>query len=687
MALEEGMVVTLSGDVSGLNTAIEAAKARIAEAQDAIGGLNDVMKAAEWDKFSNGASYTKEVMKPLQAEIASTKTGVRLWTTELKAAEDELKNLQSATKGMIGPNQSATSAQMAFNRVVRDSHSLLYSTNRGIAELTYAIPNFISRASEAAEAGGGFSSVLKVMSASMFSMPTLMMAGGTALAFWLRSHHEAKKEVEDLSFSVETESKVINEAKNEYTKARSEVDMLKERIALAKQGFLDKSEVLKEYNDTIGKTIGHTKSLDEAEQMIVKNGEAFVKMELYKAVASKAREEAAKAAFEIAKKQMADESKMGGAAINVFKPGMSHADLDKQLSNIDKMKKAGQDMIQKKGDKEVMPWENMAKKYEDEAAKIAKDRGFNFFGGKEDVKEKKYSVTKEKEDKIKLNPESEVEKIKVKLEIDLDKKDQLAAIFRESGIDETKQKLGALKTALSGLLGILDKPQKGNSIERAFQALEKYKAENLIPKLTHDVQVLQAMSEKKITNKGLPQWAADMKAKMDEVNKTKMDKLKENLAAVDGIVKDIGSSFQGLFEGIITGSGNAMQSFLKSIEKMIAKIIAAIAVAAVLAALLAITGLGAVTSLATNSFKGLLSGLGKGMGVPFMASGGVTTGATLAMIGEGKEREAVLPLSRLNAMLHNASGGGNGMTLTHRISGSDLLLTIDRASRERGRSY
>ena len=73
------------------------------------------------------------------------------------------------------------------------------------------------------------------------------------------------------------------------------------------------------------------------------------------------------------------------------------------------------------------------------------------------------------------------------------------------------------------------------------------------------------------------------------------------------------------------------------------------------------------------------------MGVPFMASGGVTTGATLAMIGEGKEREAVLPLSRLNAMLHNASGGG--MTLTHRISGSDLLLTIDRASRERGRSY
>jgi hypothetical protein len=41
--------------------------------------------------------------------------------------------------------------------------------------------------------------------------------------------------------------------------------------------------------------------------------------------------------------------------------------------------------------------------------------------------------------------------------------------------------------------------------------------------------------------------------------------------------------------------------------------------------------------------------------VPFLAEGGITTGPTLAMIGEGTEDEAVLPLSRLESMLDTAA--------------------------------
>ena len=37
--------------------------------------------------------------------------------------------------------------------------------------------------------------------------------------------------------------------------------------------------------------------------------------------------------------------------------------------------------------------------------------------------------------------------------------------------------------------------------------------------------------------------------------------------------------------------------------------------------------------------------------IPALASGGVATRSTIAQIGEGSEPEAVLPLSRLNAML------------------------------------
>ncbi|QIK83114.1 phage tail tape measure protein [Sanguibacter sp. HDW7] len=45
--------------------------------------------------------------------------------------------------------------------------------------------------------------------------------------------------------------------------------------------------------------------------------------------------------------------------------------------------------------------------------------------------------------------------------------------------------------------------------------------------------------------------------------------------------------------------------------------------------------------------------------IPLLASGGVVTSATLAVVGEGSEPEAVLPLSKLDAML-NAPASSNG---------------------------
>jgi hypothetical protein len=45
--------------------------------------------------------------------------------------------------------------------------------------------------------------------------------------------------------------------------------------------------------------------------------------------------------------------------------------------------------------------------------------------------------------------------------------------------------------------------------------------------------------------------------------------------------------------------------------------------------------------------------------IPYLAEGGVTTGPTLAMIGEGSEQEAVLPLSKLEQMI--SVGGGAEM--------------------------
>ena len=47
--------------------------------------------------------------------------------------------------------------------------------------------------------------------------------------------------------------------------------------------------------------------------------------------------------------------------------------------------------------------------------------------------------------------------------------------------------------------------------------------------------------------------------------------------------------------------------------------------------------------------------------IPYLAHGGVTTGPTMAMIGEGREQEAVLPLSRLESMINTGPGAGQAV--------------------------
>lgn len=58
--------------------------------------------------------------------------------------------------------------------------------------------------------------------------------------------------------------------------------------------------------------------------------------------------------------------------------------------------------------------------------------------------------------------------------------------------------------------------------------------------------------------------------------------------------------------------------------------------------------------------------------IPMLASGAVVTSATLAMIGEGREPEAVMPLSKLDAMLENANPAGRGAS-----NGGGPLVHID----------
>ena len=71
--------------------------------------------------------------------------------------------------------------------------------------------------------------------------------------------------------------------------------------------------------------------------------------------------------------------------------------------------------------------------------------------------------------------------------------------------------------------------------------------------------------------------------------------------------------------------------------------------------------------------------------LPAMANGGIVTGPTLALVGEGRESEAILPLSKLSGMLGNRSAGSHVVVnLSVNVSGSsqDAYANVKRGLSE-----
>lgn len=133
---------------------------------------------------------------------------------------------------------------------------------------------------------------------------------------------------------------------------------------------------------------------------------------------------------------------------------------------------------------------------------------------------------------------------------------------------------------------------------------------------------------------------------------------------------------ESAFTSIVAGAGQFKEFMLDMLEKMIIKL------AAMLAAFAAIS----ILFPGSGMVKG---GLGKFMGGQFgvtgFAAGGMVTGPTMAMVGEGSgttlsNPEVIAPLDKLQQMM----GGGN-VTVTGRLDGRDILLSNERSALDRNR--
>lgn len=136
-------------------------------------------------------------------------------------------------------------------------------------------------------------------------------------------------------------NKELEAAQKEYNKAlidaRVEVAKVQDAFRQARLGIISKDEALKQYNSTIGQTVGEAKTLNEAEQLTAKNAGNYIKVQGLKAKANFLLAESAKISgeAEIARIELQNNPALAAASFGGFEGKIKEAEAKAaQLQNV-----------------------------------------------------------------------------------------------------------------------------------------------------------------------------------------------------------------------------------------------------------------------------------------------------------------------------------------------------------------
>ena len=277
------------------------------------------------------------------------------------------------------------------------------------------------------------------------------------------------------------------------------------------------------------------------------------------------------------------------------------------------------------------------------------------------------------EEAIKKQDEAQAELIKRKLEYlgvsyqEGDELDKLTAKYNEHFIKANREYLETLKTIKPE---VIDMNELFREQGRVLQSVA----------FTTEDAFIQGLENSQRAMEGMQPIFDEAEEMFVPIEKTALNTFDNIRFFMDGF----GNSLKQVFEATIVNGENFFVAFGQMLKALMQRMLATAAAAAVLSiAINSITGgkgfaltAGGPLLKGGDLFKGIFSSM---MGIPQMAEGGIVTGPTLAMVGEGRGPEAVIPLDRLSSFM------GGAITVTGRIQGQDILLSNERASRVRSR--
>lgn len=317
---------------------------------------------------------------------------------DVKGLQTQINDAKANISGLTKAINTNSSAQNTNSRATANGSNTLTQFSRIAQDAPFGIigiGNNLTATAESfgylAQSSGGAGNALKAVGASLLGpggiifAVSLLTTGLTVMAQKGMSVADVfNKLTGDFDEYADALKKANLAAYNDdgVVKAVSDVNQLREEVKLAKDGFLDKEKVVKHYNETMGKTAGLVSDLDSVEQQLVKNGDAYIKMQLYKATATLAQAEAAKEMLNQEKiSQQSTKDHTGvleyfkGAMTGVASgQGLMSTGMFTTVEAIKTQAKAFDDSGKKMN-------ANLAiqKKYNQMAAELGKAMGFNFF--------------------------------------------------------------------------------------------------------------------------------------------------------------------------------------------------------------------------------------------------------------------------------------------------------------------
>jgi hypothetical protein len=675
--------IIVTGNTDGAKSALQSVQSELGKtalaAQKSDSAIDTFGKtmARFGTQGSQSIALLQGKIEALKAEMVNIKdiSVLAKFNQEIEASESQLSKLSNA--GRTGFNDLGVAIEKTGNPL---SHA--YGDLR---KLAYILP------------GIGISGIVAFATEPIINFVEELLKANSSI-------DSLKQRISDVAAD-------IHESAKAYEDASANVNKLTIDIDLAKKGILNKDEVLKEYNSTIGKTTGKVNSLDEAEQALVKNGKAYVDMLLYQAAANVALDNAAKKAFEAEETRRKNASEFENLAdrSNNFNI-TSQKDADRATAQIKKNEEDRKAIKIKAATDAKNEQLSIAADFEKQAAEIAAKFKFKFnpdtgIGKKGpnpfdiDLKALEDNY-KEAQAMLVSQYDADTNNAKKNTTVINDLLLKAQEDFLEKKLDLIKKygkKEGEIALEIAKNQKAIIANQLAFSIDQ-IASLPKVKNEPVI-------NFTKATTEK-IDTKPQYQLSDAIKANI-KLQAEQLELFNETSAFLN---KDLGPAFDTLFTGILDGSSNAFKSFGDAIKQMMVQLAAAVLKAAAFAAILSL--LPGSAEFGTIFKKSL--GFSTGGGVKGFANGGMISGpgtttsdSILARLSRGEYIINAGAVAKFGSSFFDGLNNGilpkfnrgdigspqlvsTGNALDHyfhgEIAGDKLLLLHDRAVARRNRN-